>query len=161
MHSAATTAVLPAAPQTARSTGDTLLGAALRRLPRATMMVQMNLWTWCGHYYGRRSGDLLVHHSGECMGIFKGHEVYDRNGVYLGEVQSGRLIRRMAKASLRGPTAPARSFVATQPYAAAGSCPRIDPTLLDGVSPQQEALALAVIGNGFHHAVDLFENPAR
>lgn len=36
-----------------------------------------------------------------------------------------------------------------------------DPTLLDGVSPQQEALALAVIGAGFHHAVDLLEDPAR
>ena len=37
----------------------------------------------------------------------------------------------------------------------------IDPTLLDGVSPQQESLALAVIGAGFHHAVDLLEDPAR
>jgi hypothetical protein len=27
--------------------------------------------------------------------------------------------------------------------------------------PQQEALALAVIGAGFHHAVDLLENSAR
>jgi SAM-dependent methyltransferase len=37
----------------------------------------------------------------------------------------------------------------------------IDPTLLDGISPQQEAVALAVIGAGFHHAVDLLENLAR
>ena len=37
----------------------------------------------------------------------------------------------------------------------------IDPTLFDGVSPQREALALAVIGAGFHHAVDLLEDPAR
>jgi hypothetical protein len=37
----------------------------------------------------------------------------------------------------------------------------IDPTLLDGVSPQQEALALAVIDMAFHHAVDLLEDPAR
>jgi SAM-dependent methyltransferase len=37
----------------------------------------------------------------------------------------------------------------------------IDPTLLDGVSPQQQALALAVIGAAFHHAVDLLEDPAR
>jgi SAM-dependent methyltransferase len=37
----------------------------------------------------------------------------------------------------------------------------IDPTLLDGVSPQQEAIALAVIRSGFHHAVDLLDDPAR
>ena len=37
----------------------------------------------------------------------------------------------------------------------------IDPSLLDGVSPQQEAVALAVIGAGFHYAVDLLEDPAR
>src|SRR5262245_16307920 len=37
----------------------------------------------------------------------------------------------------------------------------IDPSLLDGVSPQQEAVALAAIGAGFHYAVDLLEHPAR
>src|SRR5262245_25886092 len=37
----------------------------------------------------------------------------------------------------------------------------IDPTLLDGVSPQQEALALAVISTVFQHAADLLHDPAR
>jgi SAM-dependent methyltransferase len=37
----------------------------------------------------------------------------------------------------------------------------IDPSLFDGVDPQQEAVALAVIGAGFHYAVDLLEDPAR
>ena len=37
----------------------------------------------------------------------------------------------------------------------------IDPSLLDGVSPQQEASALAVISTGFHYAADLLENPAK
>jgi len=37
----------------------------------------------------------------------------------------------------------------------------IDPSLLDGVSPQQEAVALVVIGAAFHYAVDLLEHPAR
>jgi SAM-dependent methyltransferase len=37
----------------------------------------------------------------------------------------------------------------------------IDATLLDGVTPQQEATALAVITSGFHHATDLLNNPAR
>src|SRR5215469_17569384 len=37
----------------------------------------------------------------------------------------------------------------------------IDPGLLEGVNPQQEAVALAVIGAAFHYAVDLLEDPAR
>lgn len=37
----------------------------------------------------------------------------------------------------------------------------IDPTLLDGVSPEQEATALAVIRSGYHYAIDLLDNPAR
>ncbi len=37
----------------------------------------------------------------------------------------------------------------------------IDRTLSDGVSPQQELRALAVIGAGFHHAIDLLEDPAK
>ena len=37
----------------------------------------------------------------------------------------------------------------------------IDPGLLEGVSPQQEAVAFAIIGAAFHYAVDLFEDPAR
>src|SRR5262245_2970643 len=37
----------------------------------------------------------------------------------------------------------------------------IDATLLDGITPQQEATALAVITSGFHHATDLLRQPAR
>lgn len=37
----------------------------------------------------------------------------------------------------------------------------IDPTLFDGITPQQEATALAVIRSGFHHAVDLLDRPER
>src|SRR5262249_54727524 len=36
----------------------------------------------------------------------------------------------------------------------------IDPSLLDGVSPQQEAVALAAIGAGFHYAL-IFSNIRR
>ena len=37
----------------------------------------------------------------------------------------------------------------------------IDPNLLDGVSPHQEALALSIIRSGFHHVIDLLDNPER
>lgn len=37
----------------------------------------------------------------------------------------------------------------------------IDPTLFDGVSPHQEEIALAIFRSGFHHAVDLLDDPAR
>lgn len=37
----------------------------------------------------------------------------------------------------------------------------IDPNLLNGISPDQEAIALAVIRVGFHQAVDLLDDPAR
>lgn len=37
----------------------------------------------------------------------------------------------------------------------------IGPDLLNDVTPQQEAIALATIGAGFHHATDLLDNPAR
>jgi SAM-dependent methyltransferase len=37
----------------------------------------------------------------------------------------------------------------------------IDPSQLDGVSPQQEAAVISAIGAAFHYAVDLLENPAK
>jgi len=37
----------------------------------------------------------------------------------------------------------------------------IDPNLFDGVTPEQEAIVLAIIRTGFHQAVDLLDNPAR
>jgi hypothetical protein len=37
----------------------------------------------------------------------------------------------------------------------------IDPELLDGITPQQGATALAIITSGFHHATELLSNPAR
>ena len=38
---------------------------------------------------------------------------------------------------------------------------RIDPNLFDDVSPEQRAIALAALRVGFHHAVDLLDDPAR
>jgi len=38
---------------------------------------------------------------------------------------------------------------------------RIDPNLLDDVSPEQEAIALAALRVGFHHAIDLLDDPTR
>jgi hypothetical protein len=37
----------------------------------------------------------------------------------------------------------------------------IDPELLDGVDPEQERTALALIQTSFRQAIDLMENPAR
>ncbi len=37
----------------------------------------------------------------------------------------------------------------------------IDSTLLDGVSPEQEAIALAVIRSGYHYTIDLLDKPGR
>ena len=37
----------------------------------------------------------------------------------------------------------------------------IDSTLLDGVSSEQEAIALAVIRSGYHYTIDLLDKPGR
>jgi hypothetical protein len=62
----------------------------------------MNLWTWCGIYFGCRDGDELWAHSGHHVGRFYGSEIYGPDGHYLGEVVSnGRLITSKGKCAQR------------------------------------------------------------
>lgn len=61
------------------------------------------LWTWDGECFGYRDGDDLRTHDGRHVGKFIGETVFDRRGVYLGEIKNGnRLIRRKGRSSTRG-----------------------------------------------------------
>jgi hypothetical protein len=66
--------------------------------------MRQNPWTWGGEFVGYREGDRLWTHLGECIGAFTGGEVFDTNGVYLGEIRGeNRLIRKLSKVGRTGP----------------------------------------------------------
>jgi hypothetical protein len=64
----------------------------------------MNLYTWGGTYFGTRDGDDLRTHDGRNVGRFRGDEVFDSSGRYLGELKNGKLITNTSKKSLSGPS---------------------------------------------------------
>ena len=62
------------------------------------------LYTWGGTYFGVREGDSLFTQQGVEAGRFEGDEIYGADGGYLGEVKSGKLIRKLSKTSRRRST---------------------------------------------------------
>lgn len=62
------------------------------------------MWRWSGDFFGYRDKDNLYTHDGDHIGRFKGREVYDRYGRYIGEIQqSDRLVTSEAKRFMGGP----------------------------------------------------------
>ena len=62
------------------------------------------LWTWGGRCFGYRDADDLWTYDGRHVGRFAGDNVFDSNGQYLGEVSSERLITRLDRKGLDGPS---------------------------------------------------------
>ena len=76
----------------------------------------MNIYTWGGVYFGKRSGDDLWTHYGRHVGRFQGDEVYACDGHYLGEMKNGKLISKNAsKPKSRAAFAPKASTVGHAP----------------------------------------------
>lgn len=61
-------------------------------------------WSWEGSYVGVRQKDYLVACDGTILGRFYGTEIYNQNGLYIGELgRSQRLIKNLNKANNRRP----------------------------------------------------------
>jgi hypothetical protein len=52
-------------------------------------VVDTDLWTWGGAYFGHRDGDELWTYDGRLVGRFVGDEVFGTDGRYLGEIREG------------------------------------------------------------------------
>jgi hypothetical protein len=59
------------------------------------------LWTWGGECFGYRRDDSLFAHHGTDVGRFHGDEIYGADGLYLGELRSGKLITDTRKENRR------------------------------------------------------------
>lgn len=68
-------------------------GAISGRVSRCTSgsvgIVDADLWTWSGTYFGHREGDELWTYDGRLVGRFVGDEVFGTDGRYLGEIREG------------------------------------------------------------------------
>lgn len=65
-------------------------------------MLRVYLWGWDGKFFGYRDGDTLWTVRGQHVGRFKGNEVFDADGFYLGEIRQGkRLITHELKRNRR------------------------------------------------------------
>jgi hypothetical protein len=62
------------------------------------------LWTWGGRCFGYRDADDLWTYDGRHVSRFAGNSVFDSNGQYVGEVSSERLIARLDRKGLMGPS---------------------------------------------------------
>ena len=50
-------------------------------------IMDTDLWTWGGTYFGHREGDELWTYDGRLVGRFVGDEVFGTDGRYLGEIR--------------------------------------------------------------------------
>ena len=61
-------------------------------------------WTWGGEYIGVRKDDYLWCYSGKVLGKFYGHELYNADGLYIGEInRENRIIVNTRKRTYRRP----------------------------------------------------------
>jgi hypothetical protein len=52
-------------------------------------IMDTDLWTWGGTYFGHREGDGLWTYDGRLVGRFVSDEVFGTDGRYLGEIREG------------------------------------------------------------------------
>lgn len=68
------------------------------------------LWTWKGKSFGYRRNDELRLQNGTHVGTFRGDEVFDFDGNYLGEIKNkNRLITKKSSKNKKGPRSSKRS----------------------------------------------------
>lgn len=59
-------------------------------------------WTWSGKYIGVQQGDYLVTWTGRVLGRFYGQELYNQEGMYIGEVgRNDRIFKDVTKVNQR------------------------------------------------------------
>jgi hypothetical protein len=61
----------------------------------------VNYWSWTGRPVGYRERNYLYNWNHDAVGQFKGQDVYDPDGKYLGEVRSRLLTRNPSRAEWR------------------------------------------------------------